>query len=213
MAPRRSEPHNAPEGRELILREATRLFLQAGFAGTSINQIAEATGMAKSALYHHFASKEALFLAVLRGLVGRLAAELRESTRGDTWRQRIENGSRGLARFLSEQEVDIPALLRDLAQIGSFDFITWRNQFAPTVLAPLIEAIEDGQAAGEVGPVDPLWAAWALVVLVGMSTRPLVRSAEGEIGQQTVDFFLRGIAARESEPQPRALGQADSTMR
>ena len=49
----------------LILEAATRLFVTHGYHGTSISAIAKATGLTKGALYAHFASKEALLLALM----------------------------------------------------------------------------------------------------------------------------------------------------
>ena len=57
----------ASEGRQTrreILDAALELFAENGFYGTSLRDIARAVGVRESALYHHFASKEALFAAV-----------------------------------------------------------------------------------------------------------------------------------------------------
>jgi len=54
---------NEDTRRAEILRTATALFLRDGYAGTSINAVAPACGLRKSSLYHHFAGKEALFVA------------------------------------------------------------------------------------------------------------------------------------------------------
>ena len=52
--------------RQLILGAAERLFLAQGFNGTSMRQIArEAGNLAVGGIYNHFASKEALFEALL----------------------------------------------------------------------------------------------------------------------------------------------------
>jgi AcrR family transcriptional regulator len=42
------------------MRSAEELFMRQGYEKTSMNQIAEHSGLTKGALYHHFASKEAL---------------------------------------------------------------------------------------------------------------------------------------------------------
>ncbi len=55
------------ETRVEILRVALELFTRQGFEGTSIRDIAEALGMTKSSLYHHFAGKDAIVLAVANG--------------------------------------------------------------------------------------------------------------------------------------------------
>ncbi len=48
------------EQRALILSQAARLFAQQGFMATSMNQVAEACGLSKAALYHYFRDKYAL---------------------------------------------------------------------------------------------------------------------------------------------------------
>ncbi|MBW8074502.1 TetR/AcrR family transcriptional regulator [Metallibacterium scheffleri] len=48
------------EQRALILNQAARLFAQQGFMATSMNQVADACGLSKAALYHYFRDKYAL---------------------------------------------------------------------------------------------------------------------------------------------------------
>ncbi|HTH13861.1 MAG TPA: TetR/AcrR family transcriptional regulator [Spirochaetia bacterium] len=65
-----------PVKTQTILRAAQRRFLQWGYSGTSIAQLAEDLGITKAALYYHFPDKEALFLAVVQAYLGEVAAEL-----------------------------------------------------------------------------------------------------------------------------------------
>jgi AcrR family transcriptional regulator len=59
-----------------ILDAATLVFRRHGFRRSSIEQAAEAAGLTRQALYHHFDSKEALFRAVIERLhENTLAAE------------------------------------------------------------------------------------------------------------------------------------------
>lgn len=51
--------------RDAILEASMRLFAQRGYHGTSVAQIAKATGLTKGALYWYFKGKEDLFLTVL----------------------------------------------------------------------------------------------------------------------------------------------------
>lgn len=62
--------------RQKILDEAYRLFLQHGYHGASMSRLVEATGLSKGAIYHHFRSKEEIFVEVLTSRVRELIAEL-----------------------------------------------------------------------------------------------------------------------------------------
>src|SRR5215212_3845567 len=50
---------------EGILDRAAALFARAGFAKTSVQDVADAVGLSKAGLLHHFPSKDALWDAVL----------------------------------------------------------------------------------------------------------------------------------------------------
>jgi TetR/AcrR family transcriptional regulator, transcriptional repressor for nem operon len=53
------------EARLRILTAATDLIRRRGFAGTSVDDLCAAAGVTKGAFFHHFASKEALGVAVV----------------------------------------------------------------------------------------------------------------------------------------------------
>lgn len=46
-----------------IMQQSVQLFLDHGFAGTSMSAIAKACGITKASLYHHFTGKEELFVS------------------------------------------------------------------------------------------------------------------------------------------------------
>ena len=54
-----------PDTKKSIIEASMRLFARRGYHGTSVAQIAEATGLTKGALYWYFKGKEDLFLTVL----------------------------------------------------------------------------------------------------------------------------------------------------
>jgi AcrR family transcriptional regulator len=57
-----------------ILAAARKLFAGEGFDATSIDGIAAKAGVAKGAIYHHFASKEEIFTRVLEDVQAEIAA-------------------------------------------------------------------------------------------------------------------------------------------
>ena len=60
------------EQREAILGHAARLFAQRGYPATSMNQVAEASGLSKATLYHYFRDKYSLLVSIAEGHVTRL---------------------------------------------------------------------------------------------------------------------------------------------
>jgi AcrR family transcriptional regulator len=61
---------------KIIIEAATDLFLKSGFAGTTMEQVAEAAGVVKQTVYNHFPSKEWLFRAMVENVSGELRAML-----------------------------------------------------------------------------------------------------------------------------------------
>jgi AcrR family transcriptional regulator len=74
--------------RDRILQAAMTVFRRHGFRRSSIEETAEAAGLTRQALYHHFKSKEALFRAVIERIHddaladGAAAAERSEAAGG-----------------------------------------------------------------------------------------------------------------------------------
>src|SRR5258706_11288523 len=62
--PRNSADPNAPSPRETILLEASKLFSQKGYAGTTMAEIADVVGIRGPSLYYHFADKADLLRAL-----------------------------------------------------------------------------------------------------------------------------------------------------
>jgi AcrR family transcriptional regulator len=72
--------------RAALLDEATALFAERGYAGTSLEDVASASQVTRGAVYHHFASKQALFEAVLYLQEARAKEEvIAAATTADPW--------------------------------------------------------------------------------------------------------------------------------
>ena len=56
---------SAADRRELVVRAAARLFATRGYGGTRLDDVAAAAGVTKPMVYRHFASKKALYMALL----------------------------------------------------------------------------------------------------------------------------------------------------
>ena len=60
--------------RGAIVARAAELFARQGYHATSMNQLAEASGLSKATLYHYYRDKDALLVHIADGHVSRLQA-------------------------------------------------------------------------------------------------------------------------------------------
>jgi AcrR family transcriptional regulator len=65
--------------REVILAEALPIFAAHGFEGTSLNAIAEAVGIRKPSVLHHFSSKDEIYRSLFRNAYEEFSARVEEA--------------------------------------------------------------------------------------------------------------------------------------
>ncbi|POF62833.1 TetR family transcriptional regulator [Novacetimonas maltaceti] len=92
----RPTPEGSAQLDRHVLEVATALFIEQGFAATSLEQIARVARCSKASLYRRYASKEDLFRAVLAAR-GRLLLE--ETTAMEATPKNPLEAMRGIARF------------------------------------------------------------------------------------------------------------------
>ncbi|NEP19789.1 MAG: TetR/AcrR family transcriptional regulator, partial [Leptolyngbya sp. SIO4C1] len=69
--------------RSHILRQAAIVFNRQGFAGTSMSDLMQATGLQKGGVYNHFKSKDELALATYDAVLAELNSRYRQVLRRD----------------------------------------------------------------------------------------------------------------------------------
>jgi AcrR family transcriptional regulator len=76
----RTQKERSAATQEAVLSAARRLWGQRGYAAVSTPEIAQAAGVTRGAMYHQYANKTELFLAVIEALetevIGRLIADV-----------------------------------------------------------------------------------------------------------------------------------------
>ena len=80
--------------RSHILACAAQQFAERGFAGTSMNQVAEAAGLSKATLYHYCRDKHSLLVSIAEDHVGRLLAVVDEVTAQRAFRIRTRRSEK-----------------------------------------------------------------------------------------------------------------------
>jgi AcrR family transcriptional regulator len=173
---------------EAILRGAARAFARAGYAGTSMEDIAAASGITKIIVYRHFDSKEDLYRAVLQRVFDRLAEEFvigYSRGAGGT-------GARSLLTVAREDPDGFQLLWRHAAR---------EPQFADYARQLREQSVDASRAllAGQVPPDLHEWAAHTVVdYLVGAVLNWL------EYGEHARDEEFVGLATEGARASVRA---------
>lgn len=80
MQARRTNPDRSAATRAALVSAGRELFIEKGYAATGTPEIVAAARMTRGALYHHFADKAALFLAVVEAEARTIAREIEAAT-------------------------------------------------------------------------------------------------------------------------------------
>jgi AcrR family transcriptional regulator len=105
--------------KEEILDVATRLFAERGYEGTSMNDVAERVGMRKASLFYHFATKDALYEAVLDRLVASMQAALEQVyTQSGSYAERLEAVTDTVVGVLGSHQYAARLLMREAMDWG-----------------------------------------------------------------------------------------------
>ncbi|WP_281262499.1 TetR/AcrR family transcriptional regulator, partial [Streptomyces milbemycinicus] len=67
-----NEQGRSARKREAIMEAATAVFLEKGYSGTSMDDIARLAAVSKQTVYKHFADKEKLFAEIILATSGRI---------------------------------------------------------------------------------------------------------------------------------------------
>ncbi|TAM12873.1 MAG: TetR/AcrR family transcriptional regulator [Nevskiaceae bacterium] len=200
-------PHATCEGARQILDAALEAFATHGYSGASMHAIAQQAGVSKANVFHHFASKELLYLAVLR-------------TAAQRWRENLVPIAQSNACFADQLKLLVQRVLDHLVSESAQSRVVLREMLENGALRgrELSEEIfndnfriETGvfrraQANGELrAGVDPIlaWAATLAACLFFFQTRDVLRfnpdfpyaEAPERFAQGIRDVLLNGIAA------------------
>jgi AcrR family transcriptional regulator len=173
------------ERRASILEAAARAFVHAGYAATSMEDVAAEAGVTKLIVYRHFESKEELYRLVLERISTRLRQEfLRQLNAGDpgfTVRSTLT---------VAREEPDAVRLLLVHA--------VREPEFREHALAHRADAIEIanqmiGDSMGD--PAFKAWAAETIVSYLGSSVLAWLEHGEPERDDEFVSRATAGLVA------------------
>lgn len=150
---------NKPKGQNakaLLIKVATSLFAEKGYASTSVREIVERAGVTKPVLYYYFKNKEGIFLAALDQAYLELEALLEQQLESqESFHDRIVAFSRQLYD-LGMAHQDLNRMAQNL-MFGPpkgapvYDFDRYRERILHAIQA----IYEKGLARNEVKEYDP----------------------------------------------------------
>ena len=149
---------HSEETRSLLISAARRLFAERGYHNVGVREFAAAAGVTRGALYHYFADKEALFLAVYdavqRDLMQEAARRHRDPARPDRWTQLRQDLQLALD-LARDQEFQRIKLVDGPAVMG---WTRWREVERQFGLGAVMKAVERSMAEGLIPacPAEPL---------------------------------------------------------
>jgi AcrR family transcriptional regulator len=183
-----------------ILAAAQTLFLNKNYADVTMTEIAETAGVTKGALYHHFSSKEALYLAMMHADLQEKKELFRSAAEG-------EGACRERLRRLVETFLQLPREKRELIKLVRRDINIFKNPIRDRLVrayqAALPEQVEVIIRAGirnkELAPGDPRLLSWLHVALVEVIVTDYAEERLGSPAAKAdyaVNLFLSGAGKK-----------------
>ncbi len=190
------------ETRSRILDAAGELFAQRGYDATSVSDICERAGVTKGGFYHHFSSKEVIFLELRDRWLQPLEVALTlPRAEGSTLPQVFQNiADMAKSIYIVEGEQQRQQVFLELLSVARRDPTILTAMLAPMrryreLFAQLIEA---GIQEGTLRAVDCDLAAQTVVSLgFGLIVQSLLdpRGADwGDISSRAIMVLMEGLA-------------------
>ncbi|SDS93684.1 transcriptional regulator, TetR family [Paenibacillaceae bacterium GAS479] len=182
--------------RDLILKTASKLFMEQGYEPVSLNHIAELCGVTKATVYYHFDSKPVLFTAAVTRMLqlahaGTERYLLQEGSLRDRLLQVAEK------RLAMAQHMEFEALMREASHyLDSGQRTAIRK--AEQQLHDLLSAhFERAVADGEIKNGNPMLMAHSYTALLMIGNRQAAKhiyASTKELAGQIMDMFWSGVA-------------------
>ena len=174
---------------QLILDTATRLFLQKGYDETTLQDIIDATKLSKGAIYHHFASKEAILIAVVDRMGdfnSAVLAEIRDR-KGLTGAEKLREMFRTSITLSFQGK--ILHMLPFLIEHPTFMALQMQSilgEAAPDYILPILK---EGIADGSIRADYPEQLAEVLLLMTDLWLHPIFRPSTPEQVRTRCAFF------------------------
>ncbi len=181
--------------KEDIVLEATRLFAERGYEGTSMGDLAECVGLRKASLFHHFESKDVLYATVLGQLLDRVGGAIVAAVSSEgSFGQRLDNLTEAVTGILGADPHAARLLIREAMDWGP----VMRGELGERIQLVLEAAAEFTRAGQREGVFNSSLDPKQLVIsTIGIHFMPFLidRTIEGFVGHSP--FGQAFIVARQ----------------
>lgn len=171
-----------------------QVFIEQGYDATSVASLAMRLGLSKSALYHHFASKEEVLEVALEEALGGLEGVLGDAGEGSA-RDRLEHVLRGAVLVLVDRLPYVTLLLRVR---GNSDVeraaLDRRRAFDRQVTALVRAAQTEGSVRSDVDPSVATRLLFGMVNSIVEWYRPSGPEGAQELARDVLAVALHGLA-------------------
>ena len=140
--------------RQRVLDAAEAVFAERGFGGATTREIAARAGIAKRMLFYYFASKEAVYRAVLERVVSGMVG-IHEQFRSDPGPIGLAEAMEGITHFAAANLSAVRVLTREMMDGGPYMAELAENYLGPLFAAGAAE-VERNMDAGIFRPGDPM---------------------------------------------------------
>jgi AcrR family transcriptional regulator len=184
--------------RARILDAAVRRFAIAGYDAASVDDICAEAGVSKGAFYHHYPTKQAIFLALMQGWLGMIDLGMK-AVHKDTVPETLVQMTNLLPGVFAAAEDRLPMFLEFWLQ-ASRDENIWKAMIAPYhhYQEHFAKLVEDGISEGSLKPVDSHVAAQVIVSLaVGLVLQGVLdpHAADWEkTARESMQILMNGLA-------------------
>jgi len=182
---------------QALLTAARALFAERGYHAVSVRDVTARAGVTRGALAHHFAGKEALFLAVFdaveRDLIAEGAARQHAPTAPDPW-ARFRAGIQHYLDAATRPEVQQITLIDGPAVLGWRRWRELEEGYSLGALVLVLQTAMDGKLIRR-RPVEPLahlllGSIMETALMIANSDHPAQRRTE--VGE-ALDDLLQGL--------------------
>lgn len=174
---------------KLILDTASRLFLQNGYEKTTLQDIIDATKLSKGAIYHHFASKEAILIDVVDRIGdfnSAVLAEIRDKA-GLTGAEKLRELFRTSMKLSFQGNIlhMLPFLIEN-PKFMALQIQSILGEASPHYVLPILK---EGIADGSIRTDHPEELSEVLLILSDLWLHPILRPSTPEQVRARCAFF------------------------